>query len=300
MAWLPITQTMPLYVALEEGLFEEAGLEVELTKFENPNQIVDSLTAGQVEVGAPGTAAGITMLAEAKFPGTFKFFGLQGGATEPQRINDALVTVEDSPIRSFSDLKGKSVGTLPGIQWETITKHLVREAGLDPERDVEVVPLGVSLHIPSVVNGDVDATLSLEPVGSVADDEPGTRRAQVNPAEQYIADPFYSGASVLTTDFIEERPEVARTVVSVLDRATKMINEDFEGHKAVLAEYAALDERQVKVVAQPQLRGFEDLDETDLRSYQALVDVFREEGVLGKDLDVNDYVLTSEDLEQKQ
>lgn len=297
-AYLPITQTMPLYVAIEEGLFEEAGIEVELTKFENPNQIVDALAAGQIEVGAPGTAAGITMLAEAKFPGTFKFFGLQGGSNDPERINDALITREGSDIDNLADLKGKKVGTLPGIQWETITKHLVRKAGLDPDRDVEVVPLGVPLHLPSVINGDVDATLSLEPVGSVADAEPATRRALVNPAESLIADPFYSGASVLTTSFIEERPEVAKKIAEVLDEATDIINKDFSSHKEVLAEYAALSRQQIEVIAQPRLRGFGDLNEVDLDSYQALVDLFDDEGVLTKTLDVRDYVLTEADVEQ--
>jgi len=79
LSWLPIMQTTALYVAVQDKLFERAALDVELVQFQNPNQIIDSLVANQADAGAPGAAAGITMLAESRYPGTFKVFGLQGG-----------------------------------------------------------------------------------------------------------------------------------------------------------------------------------------------------------------------------
>ena len=41
--WLPIMQTTAYYVALEEGLFEKACIEVVSNKLEAPNQIIDAL-----------------------------------------------------------------------------------------------------------------------------------------------------------------------------------------------------------------------------------------------------------------
>src|SRR5512144_883971 len=75
-SWLPIMQTMAYYVAMEEKLFQKAGIEIDSKMFQNPNQIIDSLVAGQAEFGPPGAAAGITVLAEARYPGTLKVFGL--------------------------------------------------------------------------------------------------------------------------------------------------------------------------------------------------------------------------------
>ena len=126
LSWLPIMQTTALYVALQDRLFEKAGLDVDAVRFENPNQIIDSLVSGQADAGAPGAAAGITVLAESRFPGTFKVFGLQGGGIKVSRINDGLIVRNDSPIRTFADLKGRSLGHLPGIQWRTISRHMVR------------------------------------------------------------------------------------------------------------------------------------------------------------------------------
>jgi NitT/TauT family transport system substrate-binding protein len=296
-SWLPIMQTTAYYVALEEGLFEKAGIEIVSTKFGNPNQIIDSLVSGQADFGPPGAAAGIAMLAESRFPGTFKVFGLQGGGIEVDRINDGLIVQEGSAIESFKDLSGKTLGTVPGIQWQTIARHLVRLNGLDPDKDVRVTAVAVPLQVPSVAAGSVDATLSLEPVGSIAAASGDTKRAMVNPCSMFIADPFYSGAAVLTTKFIEERPEVARKVVEVIDEATRMVNADFEKYKSVIPKYTAIKEEQLGLLAQPYLRGFEDLNETDFDSYQAFVDVFYEEGVLKEKIDIRTKILSWDDFE---
>lgn len=108
-SWLPVMQTIAYYIALEEKLFEKAGIEIESVKFENPNQIVDSLLSGRADFAPPGAVAGITVLAEARAPGSFKIFGLQGGGIKTNFVNDALIVKPDSPITSFKDLKGKKL-----------------------------------------------------------------------------------------------------------------------------------------------------------------------------------------------
>ena len=295
-SWLPIMQTMAYYVALEEKLFEKAGIQIDSKMFQSPNQIIDSLVAGQADFGAPGAAAGITVIAESIYPGTFKVFGLQGGGIKVRLINDGLIVRNDSKIASFKDLKGKSLGHLPGIQWRTISRYILRQNGLDPDKDVRLQEIAVGLQVQSVVAGSVDATLSLEPVGSIAIASKEAKRAMTNPVATVIADPFYSGVAVLTAKFVKERPAVARKVVDVLDRATDLAMRNFDKYRAIIPKYTAIKQDQVAVVAQPYLRGFKDLDATDIKSYQALVDVFSKEGVLKEKFDVRNVILKAADL----
>ncbi|MFP1683957.1 ABC transporter substrate-binding protein [Alloalcanivorax sp. C16-1] len=298
-AWLPIMQTTAYYVALEEGLFEKACIDIDSQKMESPNHIIDALVGGRADFGPPGAAAGIAMLAESRFPGTFKVFGLQGGGIAVNRINDGLIVAPDSDISGFADLKGKSLGHVPGIQWRTISRHMVRAAGLDPDKDVQLTDLAVAMQVPAVAGGSVDATLSLEPVGSIAVASGKAKRAVTNPVASVIADPFYSGAAVLTTRFIEQRPEVARKVVEVIDQATDLVNADFDKYKAILPKYTAIRDSQLDLLAQPYLRPFHDLNETDLNSYQAFVDVFVQEGVLKEPMDIREKMLKPADLAGK-
>jgi NitT/TauT family transport system substrate-binding protein len=294
--WLPIMQTTAYFVALEEKLFEKACIEIVSTKMESPNQIIDALIAERADFGPPGAAAGIAMIAESKFPGKLKVFGLQGGGIAVDRINDGLIVKPDSPIKSFADLKGKTLGHVPGIQWRTISRHLVRASGLDPDTDVKLVDLAVGMQVPAVVGGTVDATLSLEPVGSIAVASGKAIRAVTNPVAKVIADPFYSGASIMTTKFMKENPDVARRVVAVIDQATDLVNADFAKYKPVISKYTPVKADQLEFLAQPYLRGFKDLNDTDLKSYQALVDVFIQEGVLTGSLNIRDKLLTKSDL----
>ena len=296
-SYLPIMQTTAFYVALEEGMFKEAGIDIEPRRFENPNQIVDSLVGGQADFGPPGTAAGIAVLAEARFPGTFKVFGLQGGSIELGLDNDALIVAADSEIESFSDLQGQSVGTVPGIQWRTILTHILRANDLEPGENVELRELSVGQQITSVASGAVDATLSLEPIGSIADNIEDVRKAENMPVAQHIADPFYSGAAVLTNTFIEERPEVAKKVVQVIDEATQLANENFDEYRPIIAEYTAVSEAQSEFVAQPYLRAWNDLNETDVASYQAFVDVFYQNDVLEEPMNIDELILTDKDFD---
>lgn len=295
-SWLPIMQTTAYYVALERGLFEQADIEVESVKFENPNQIIDSLVSGRADFGPPGTAAGIAVLAEAKAPGTFRVFGLQGGGIKSNLMNDGLIVTPDSAITSFEDLKGKKVGTIPGIQWKTILSYVLKQNGLEPGSTVTIEQMAVGLHLPSVVSGAVDATLSLEPIGSIAEATEQGKRAMVNPVAMFISDPFYSGAAVLTSKFLTDRPAVAKKVVQVIDEATKIANEDFDQVRPIISEYTALESEQAAYVAQPLLKRFDDLDATDLDSYQKFIDVFAEEGVLDKEMVAKELVLDKAEL----
>lgn len=295
-AWLPIMQTTAYYVAHEEGLFEKNCVKVDSNKMQSPNHIIDALVSGRADFGPPGAAAGIAMIAESKFPGTFKVFGLQGGGIKVNLINDGLIVRDGSGIKSFADLKGKTLGHVPGIQWRTISRHLVRQAGLDPDKDVTLTDLAVPMQVPAVKGGSVDATLSLEPVGSIAAATEGVGRAMVNPVAAVIADPFYSGAAVLTTKFIRERPEVAKKIVEIIDEATALAMADFDKYKKIIPKYTAIQESQLDLLAKPYLRSFSDLNETDLNSYQAFVDVFVSEGVITEPMDVRTKILKLSDF----
>ena len=198
--------------------------------------------------------------------------------------------------KSFADLKGKTLGHVPGIQWRTISRHLVRAAGLDPDSDVKLTDLAVPMQVPAVKGGSVDATLSLEPVGSIAASTEGVGRAMVNPVAAVIADPFYSGAAVLTTKFIKERPTVAKKIVAIIDEATKLAMADFDKYKKIIPKYTAIRETQLGLLAKPYLRSFSDLNETDLNSYQSFVDVFVSEGVIKEKMDVRTKMLKMTDF----
>ena len=75
-----------------------------------------------------------------------------------------------------------------------------------------------------------------------------------------------------------------------------MANADFDKYKPIIPKYTPIRADQLGLLAKPYLRAFSDLNDTDLNSYQALVDVFQKEGVLQSKIDVREKILKTSDL----
>ena len=169
---------------------------------------------------------------------------------------------------------------------------MVRSAGLDPQTDVTLLDLAVGMQMPAVVGGSVDATLSLEPVGSIAVASGLAQRAMTNPVSMFIADPFYSGVSLL--DGKVPVGTAAGRQAAWWWRSTRQRDWPTTTSRSTrrsFPKYTPIREQQLALLAQPYLRGFNELNDTDLNSYQALVDVFLKEGVLTQKVNVRDHIL---------
>lgn len=295
-SYLPTLHGLPLFVALEEKLFEKAGLTVEATKFENPNQIIDSLVSGRADAAPAGGAAGITALAETRFPGLLRVFGLQGSNKADGSMNDTLIVKTGSPIKSFADLKGKRLLHAPGIQWRTVTRAVVKANGLDPDKDVELTELAIGLHAQAVAAGTADAALTLEPVGSIVVAAGQVQPVVKNPAGQFVVDPFYAGAGVITTKFLNERPEVAKRFMAVMDEAVAKLGKDFNSHRKYLIGYTAVTAQNVNLVSPMHYVGSNDIKDADVAAYQKFADIFVAAGAMKQKVDVSKLVLRRADL----
>ena len=287
-SWLPITQSLPFYIALEEKLFEKNGIELVHQKLQLPPQIIESLVADRSDV-AFGAAVGLAMVAEAEYPGSFKVFGLQGGSNKTNRVSDMLIAKSDSPITGMKDLAGKSVATLPGIQWRLLGREMLRKSGVEPD-SVKFVPMQLGMQAQAISAGSVDAALALEPIGTITVASGLARMVVKNPGATFIAEPFYSSVFVMTSKFAAERPGVARRVVAVMNEATRLANERFAMYKPLLTKYMAVPSSDLENVTAPYMRSFSSFTPLDFTSWQTVADIFQAEGAMKHKIDVHSAV----------
>ena len=296
MGWLPATDALPFFVALEEKAFEKAGIEVVSQKFTSPTALVDAFLSDQIEVGPYGTAPGIALAAEAQNPGSLKLFGFSGGVADTDYVNSSLLVKTDSPIKVISDLKGKKIGHMPGIQWRTNTKYILRNAGMDPDKDVVLAELALNVQLPAVIAGTVDALITIEPMGSMGIATGDVRAVVSNVGAKYVTNPWFGGGAVMTTKFIRERPEVARKVMLVLREVTDKIQANFDRYRPLLAKYVGVPEASLPVVKKLIFRNERDVDENDLRSEQNVIDMLYNEKVIPVHFDIKDKFVRLGDL----
>lgn len=289
-SYLPITNTLPFFVALDEGRFKAAGLDVEAVRFEAPNQIIDSLVSGRADIGAPGTAAGITLVANEKFPNALIVTALSGGSLKKGLIQESIVVRNDSPIKTLTDLKGKRLGIVPGIQWRTFSKFLLETVGLVANKDVVCVEVPTSQHVTALLSGGVDATLSLEPTGAIAEATGQAKRLLSNLMAEKLGDPFLAGDEVVTARFFKEHPEAAEKYLKIMKQATDDVSAQFEKYRPVLTKYTGVKEDQLSYVQPSLWRTYAEVTAEDLAGYQAIADLFVKEGVLKRAIKVEDVI----------
>ncbi len=292
-SYLPAVQSLLLFNAVENHYFEEAGLNVEIVRFDNPGQIVDSLIAGSTDVAA-NTGTGIVGIAETKASGNIKIFGFVCGDLE--HLNDELLTRKDDiSIKTIADLKGKSLGIIPGIQFKTVAKHILAQNGLEAEKDVKIIELAIPLQLQALQSGQVDAVLTLEPVGTIGMEKGISRVFIANPMVKYIADPWCGGAFSISTKVLREHPIEAKKIISILERSVDEINASPDKFRNFLPKYLGMEDKIAEKVPFPVWVTTKDFD-GHIEAAQKFLDIFYDLGVVDKRPNAEAMVLTDEDL----
>ncbi len=139
----------PIIVAQENGYFADEGLEVEIVPPADPSAPPRLVAAGQADLAVsyqPQLHLQIHEGLPLKRVGTLVATPL-----------NCLLVLEDGPIKSLADLKGKKVGfSVAGVEEAILTAMLNAHAvALD---DIELINVNFSLS-PSLMTGQVDAVI---------------------------------------------------------------------------------------------------------------------------------------------
>ena len=157
----------PISVANELGYLKDEGIDLDLQVANGSSAVVQQLAAGNAEIGvilAPNTLLGFSE--GVKYKAFYDFL--------TKNTFDVKV-IDSSPINRPADLKGKRIGTIDLTRGDLpLLRAELQRAGLNPQRDVQMVALGfnMALHAQALKDGRVDAlniswnnTVGVEAVG---------------------------------------------------------------------------------------------------------------------------------------
>jgi NitT/TauT family transport system substrate-binding protein len=150
---------LPMYTAYHQGFYRDEGIDLEII------YMAANLTSAAVLTGDLDYSAAVT--------------GLIGGAVRGQPMKVLLFTVErpllflvsKKEIREPKQLKGKKIaGSSPGGSATLLAHRVLKHYGLEPGRDVSVLPMGGSAasRFQVLESGVVDASLLSVPENIVA------------------------------------------------------------------------------------------------------------------------------------
>lgn len=126
---------LPYWTAVGEGYFAEEGLDLRLEAVDGSSSVLQAMSAGQAQIGAPGP--GPTLGARSRGVDVKFLYNLY-----PKSVFGLLVKA-DSPYQTPADLKGTiiGVGTADGAE-VSFTKAIMTDLGLTEGTDFTFLPVG--------------------------------------------------------------------------------------------------------------------------------------------------------------
>jgi ABC-type nitrate/sulfonate/bicarbonate transport system substrate-binding protein len=123
---------LPMYLARDMGIFERNGLKIAWTDPGSNAKSVAALKKGDADIAVVSSNQALINMATGGTPMTF--VGNTG--------YNYSVFLAAASIKSAAELKGKKIGTSPpGETPDQLTRVALRRLGIDPEKDVTLVPL---------------------------------------------------------------------------------------------------------------------------------------------------------------
>lgn len=123
----------PQYVALHNGYFEEAGLDVEIILTAGADKVTAAVLSGDVDIGFSGSEATIYV-----YNGGEKDY-LKTFAQLTQKDGSFLVSREKIDNFTLDDLRGKYIiGGRTGGMPEMTLEYILTQNNIDPKKDVTI------------------------------------------------------------------------------------------------------------------------------------------------------------------
>ena len=134
---LPVIDTLPLYVAQEQGLFEKEGVKVELVQFSSAAECITAFTAGKID-GYFGDLMKTLIL---KSSGEDVKVVTIAHHTSDHRMFALLAPPGEGEV-GLSDIGGMEVATSTGTIVEYLLDEMLAEAPSDvTKEEVPAIPL---------------------------------------------------------------------------------------------------------------------------------------------------------------
>lgn len=201
----------PMYVAIEEGYFEDEGIDLELVCGFGADKVMTAVLSGEADIGFMGSESSIYTYNEGANDYVVNFAQLT------QRAGNFLVAREQSSDFKWEDLKGTSVlGGRKGGMPQMVFEYILKQNGMDPAADLDInqnIDFGSTAAAFS--EGQGDYTVEFEPHATALEQAgKGYVVASLGEDSGYVPYTAFSAKG----SYIEKNPETIQSFTNALQK----------------------------------------------------------------------------------
>jgi NitT/TauT family transport system substrate-binding protein len=222
----------PWQVAEEAGIFDKAGVNVELVWFEGYTDSINALSAGRLDANSQTLNDTLASVAA-------------GAAQHIVLVNDNSTgndqVIADASIKTVADLKGKRIGVEAGVVDHFLLALALQKAGMTLS-DVNVVNLETGAAAASFASGQLDAVAAFAPFTSQALKRSGSHTL--------VTSKDFPGAIpdhlVVSGDLLRQRPADIQKLISAWFMTLEYIKANPDKALSILAKRAGVSTAEYK------------------------------------------------------
>lgn len=213
MGSIPWAGQVPMYIAQDQGYYEEEGLDFELRLFGSGSEYMAAFLSDQLDAVAPVTSEAVLMKSQGK---DFKIVMVQDNS-----VGIDGILARDS-ITSIEDFEGERVAVETSAVGYFFLLQVLKEAGLNKD-DITAVNTEPSAAAAAFQSGNVDIAVTYAPFLQEAADAAEDGRIIYDSSQMPTA---ISDLYVFDTAFVEENPETVQAFVNATLRGVEYLKDN--------------------------------------------------------------------------
>ncbi|MCK6208966.1 ABC transporter substrate-binding protein [Georgenia sp. EYE_87] len=275
---MPIVDTAGIRLGIEQGIFAEHGLQLELTESgQGGAATIPGVVSGQVQFGFSNTPALLSAHAQGlNLPIVAPAASSTGVAGEDTA---SVVVPADSDIEDAADLASRTVAvnTLRSIGDSTVRETVEKDGG-DPDA-IEFVEIAFPDMLGALAQGQVDAAWVVEPFSTIAQQQ-GNRVLASNYVE---TDPDLLIAAYFTSaELIESDPELVERFTAAITESQAFAEANPDRVREILGTYMTLEPAVAESLVLPRFT-----DTTATEDIEFLAEFAHRQGITDTKVDVD-------------
>lgn len=269
-AVIPILDVAPIYLGVDQGFFEDRGVDLELESGSGGAAIVPGVVSGEFDF-AFSNIVSLVVAREQGLPLTTLSNGVTSAGEQGADFGGVFV-LDDSDVESAADLEGLTVAAnnLNNIG-DTTVRQSVRADGGDPA-EVDFVELPFPDMPAALETGQIDAVWAVEPFGSTIL-EAGHREIASNFVDTH---PDLSIAAYFAAeDRMAEDPELFEAITEALHESMAYADDNPEEVRRILSTYTEIEPDLIEDMVLPRFP-----EEVNEESVGVLADLMVTDGLI--------------------